>query len=274
MQRVQIDPKVLLTTGPRICTVDDILRCIEGNYLNYRIHLGKRERDNLLIFKNIRIAENIKNVSTCVYLDLPSDRVRIDKLLFPYSEFRYIDLNKNDIVYLIFSDFEQISYSHKKYVCCYASQLKKYVHFLSIGDRVMFKDGNYVCEVLETHTNYIKLICKTSVRISPTMSCLFPDSEISYEIIDDFSRSFLKQLKLSHLIPDKFILSFVNDLESVLKAKRELEGIFKKTIYIVSKIETKEAVLNIDKLLSASDEIMIGRGDLVLHYKLLKKQKK
>ena len=58
-----------------------------------------------------------------------------------------------------------------------------------------------------------------------------------------------------------FCVSFVKDKSDILKA-REFARKKGKKIYVVAKIERKEAVANIDQILSVSDAIMVARGDL------------
>lgn len=56
--------------------------------------------------------------------------------------------------------------------------------------------------------------------------------------------------------------SFIRSVEDVLKIRRVLEENGGGQMHIISKIENQQGVENIDKILEASDGIMVARGDL------------
>ena len=56
--------------------------------------------------------------------------------------------------------------------------------------------------------------------------------------------------------------SFIRSAEDVLKIRRVLEENGGGQMHIISKIENQQGVENIDKILEASDGIMVARGDL------------
>lgn len=56
--------------------------------------------------------------------------------------------------------------------------------------------------------------------------------------------------------------SFIRSAEDVLKIRRVLEENGGEQMHIISKIENQQGVENIDKILEASDGIMVARGDL------------
>lgn len=64
---------------------------------------------------------------------------------------------------------------------------------------------------------------------------------------------------------DYVALSFVKTEKDVMQLRQEIQKRTKRKIEIVSKIETPEALKNIAKIISASDVIMIARGDLALN---------
>jgi pyruvate kinase len=72
----------------------------------------------------------------------------------------------------------------------------------------------------------------------------------------------IKDRKIINKLLDKkfdyLAVSFAENPSEIVKIRK----MFKKKIKIISKIETKKAVDNIDKLIKVSDGIMIARGDL------------
>jgi len=60
-------------------------------------------------------------------------------------------------------------------------------------------------------------------------------------------------------------LSFVKTSFDVAHLRQKIRNLTKREVPIIAKIETPEALRNIDKIILASDAIMIGRGDLALN---------
>jgi len=64
---------------------------------------------------------------------------------------------------------------------------------------------------------------------------------------------------------DYVALSFVKTSFDVVHLRQHIQKLTKRKIKVISKIETPEALENIEKIIEASDEIMIARGDLALN---------
>jgi len=72
---------ILLTCGPKLCEVNDFIECYKKGITEFRIHLGKTDRDNFKIIKNLMTAESIINNPLGIYIDLPTTRPRMGKNL-------------------------------------------------------------------------------------------------------------------------------------------------------------------------------------------------
>lgn len=64
---------------------------------------------------------------------------------------------------------------------------------------------------------------------------------------------------------DYIALSYVGDAQDIFNLRQHLENLNVK-IPIIAKVERKEAVLNIEEIIDASDALMIARGDLGLAF--------
>jgi len=105
-------------------------------------------------------------------------------------------------------------------------------------------------DILRINTKYMPLK-KYSVLINEL------NKKKDYEILIDIKdRKNISQLKNINF--DYLAISFAENPKEIQKIKR----LFSKKIKIISKIESKKGVNNIDKLISVSDGIMIARGDL------------
>lgn len=249
---------ILLTTGPRLCEEQHFIQLLRCGLSNYRVHLGKKQRNNLGIFKNIRNAEKKENISCNIFLDIPSARTRIEYIVPMDRETLW--LKSGDFFKVIWSDLQ---YKNDGYIYVKISNLEKHIKNITLLDRLLIKDGNYKAVLLEIQLSCLLFQCKTDVKLSNSISCLWPDSDFEYEIIDDYTISFFEECKKNLLQPDGVILSFVNCAQDIIEAKEYIKSVFlKKDILFISKIETRKAIQNLDEIIDASDLIMIGRGDL------------
>ncbi len=68
---------IMLTCGKALCKVDDFLYSAKKGCFDYRIHLGKKDRNNLEIIENILIAQEMNNRRLNIYVDIPTTRLRV-----------------------------------------------------------------------------------------------------------------------------------------------------------------------------------------------------
>ena len=100
-----------------------------------------------------------------------------------------------------------------------------------------------------TALNSFKLYSGKSISVN-IKKRLFYENEL-YRICNDFFQ------------PDYFVLSFVDCVEDIFCLKD-----FRKknpSIKIIPKIETEEGIINAKTIISESDGLMLGRGDLLLY---------
>lgn len=131
---------------------------------------------------------------------------------------------------------------------------------LTVGATVLIDDGlielkvksiegsNIVCEVINSGT----LGSKKGVNI-PDVSINLP--ALTEKDIDDIKFGIKKGF-------DYIAASFVRSASDVIEIRRVLEENGGSDIQIISKIENREGVDNIDSILEITDGIMVARGDL------------
>lgn len=250
---------ILLTTGPKLCEIEDFEKTLLQGYKSYRIHLGKKKRDNFQIINNIKRAGDNTEKKPEIYLDIPSDRLRINCIC--NSQEQSIWLEKGEKFQIIWG--APFKHQESPYLQVKIYNLQKYLQNIKILDRIQLKDGSYEGRIIEKTNDYLLVSSTTKVKLTEMINCLLPDSHLNYSIIDDDTKLFLRKLKDSNLKPDYFILSFIKSAEDVIECKKYLEKLFDYTqISVVSKIETWEAVENIHDIIKVSEKILIGRGDL------------
>lgn len=129
------------------------------------------------------------------------------------------------------------------------------------GSTILLDDGKKKLEVLRTTKNSI--VCKVIVG-GETKGRRGVNVPGAYLKISSITEKDKKDLVFGVKNKVDFVaLSFVRSPKDV-KDLRALLAKHKSDAHIISKIETKEAIENIDEIIALSDGIMIARGDLAI----------
>ncbi|WP_297218145.1 pyruvate kinase [Thermoplasma sp.] len=128
---------------------------------------------------------------------------------------------------------------------------------VQVGDKILMSDGEVSFEVVKTDPFTIKALNDGVLRDRSRVN--IPGRFIELGTITDRDRSFIKE-GISQGV-DFFALSFVQKSDNV----NELRDFVMDSggdQYIISKIETKSGLDNIEDIVRSSDGIMVARGDL------------
>jgi pyruvate kinase len=141
---------------------------------------------------------------------------------------------------------------------------------LQAGDRVLFDDGLFEA-VVETPGDMMAVLRLTRVsapksRLKPEKGINFPDTELTVRCLTDYDKSVLP---FAQAYADLVGFSFVRSAADVAELQELLRRSDGKTLPIVLKIETFEAVQNLPSLLLQGMAepvfgVMIARGDLAV----------
>ncbi len=132
---------------------------------------------------------------------------------------------------------------------------------IKVGHRIMLDDGKK--ELRVTKIKGTDIICKVvhGGELKGRRGVNLPDTEIS---ISSLTPKDLKDLEFGIRNKVDFVaLSFVRCPKDVLELRKILNKAGSKA-HIISKIETPQAVENIDEIIDISDGIMVARGDLAI----------
>lgn len=132
---------------------------------------------------------------------------------------------------------------------------------VKVGDHILLHDGKKALVVTEVKGNDV--ICKVTVggEIKNKRGVNLPDSDLSVSSITEKDREDLK-FGLKNKV-DYFALSFVRRPEDIAEL-RDILNKAKCDARIIAKIETPQALKNIDEILKLTDGIMVARGDLAV----------
>ena len=134
---------------------------------------------------------------------------------------------------------------------------------LQVGERILIEDGLMKLEVMERNGEVVKAKVINGGTIKPRKGINVPDTKVPFGAMTEKDQRDL-EFALSREV-DFVALSFVSngaEIEVVREKMKTALGRDKSLPQIISKVERKEAMKNIDEIVEASDVIMVARGDL------------
>ncbi|MBT8220432.1 MAG: pyruvate kinase [Bacteroidia bacterium] len=250
MQRVNHQKaKIVATVGPASSSYDMLLGLVQAGVDVFRLNFSHGAHDELeKVINHIMYINEKYNLHISILADLQGPKLRIGKMAKGA-----VELERGDIIN--FTNEECLGTNKKVYMnyAQFASDVK-------VGERVLVDDGKLVFEVLETNgTDLVKMEVKFGGQLSSNKGVNLPNTKIS---LPSLTEKDLKDLDFILKQPINWIaLSFVRS-PSDIKELRKIVDAAKHPAKILAKIEKPEAIDNIDKIIKASNGIMVARGDL------------
>lgn len=241
--------KIIATLGPSSNDKDIIKEMIRSGVDVFRINLSHSDHkatENLV--KLIRKANKELNTNAGILIDTKGPEIRINNV--PNG---YVNLYKEDVVTLTNKDCID---SEKTFHITY----KDICNDIEVGNRILIDDGLVELIVIEKTSS--DLICEVlnNCRLYNNKSVNIPNVDLNIEFLsseDEEDIAFASQLNA-----DFIALSFVKNANDVLDVNDMLIGLRNEHMQIISKIECKNAIEDIENIIKVSDGIMIARGDL------------
>ncbi|MDO8575621.1 MAG: pyruvate kinase [bacterium] len=243
--------KIVCTIGPVTEKVDSMIKLIDAGMNVMRLNFSHgdfAEHQNRI--ENLKEATKKTGKMVAVMQDLGGPKIRIGEF-----ENGMITLKAGET--FILTTEEGVVGNEKRVFVNYPLLPKE----VKIGGLIMLHDGTKKLEV--TSIKGKDVICKVIIGgdIKSRRGVNLPGANLSISSITEKDR---KDLEFGIKNEVDFIaLSFVRKSDDI----KELRAILKKAnseAKIVAKIETPEALENIDDILEQADVLMVARGDLAI----------
>jgi len=239
--------KIVITLGPSTSSLEMIKTLITKGVNVFRLNFSHGDHEtHAMNIKKIRQASQELAKEVAILQDISGPKVRIGKIE------GILKLQKGDILKLAKEEDESDKYT-------LALSYPLIIDMVNIGEEVFFADGTIQTVVVDKSANHLELKLLNDGELTSRKGVNFPKTKLSISAIthkDEMDLAF----GASHDI-DMVALSFVQNREDILKA----HAIMKEhnfSPFVVSKIETGEAIDNLQDILSLSDGVMVARGDL------------
>jgi pyruvate kinase len=242
--------KIVATIGPATESVEMLTKLVDSGMNVMRLNFSHGDfAEHQVRVDNLRKVIKNTGKKIAILQDLGGPKIRIgnfktDTIFLKKGQL--FTITTDDIV----GDESIVSVNYKPF----AKEVKK-------GNFIYLHDGNKKLEVKEVRGN--KVICRVLVggEMKGRRGVNLPDSDLSIKSLSEKDKKDL-EFGVKNKV-DFFALSFVRrpedieELRAILKKKKSDAG-------IIAKIETPQAIDNIDAIIQLADGIMVARGDLAI----------
>ena len=239
--------KIIATLGPAIYNETKLRQLVKLGVDAFRINFSHDTKYISSIVKIIRKVERHTDKKIALIADLQGVKLRIGKIKANIQKIKFnqkftFDAKKD------LGDQNRISFPYPKIL----KKLKK-------GNKILIDDGKYTFLVTSVKGTSVKTLCKSqNCSMRSNKSVHIPNFEITFNKLTSKDK---KDIKTAVKLGCNWIaLSYLQNEKLILEARR----LIKKDIGIISKIENKHALRNINKIIKSTDSIMIARGDLAI----------
>lgn len=240
--------KIVATIGPASDSPEMLKRLIRAGLNIARLNFSHGDfSGHADSIARIREAEKVTGIHVSIMADLPGPKMRIGKI-----EPESIQLVAGDSFTLTSDD---IVGSQERVSMSFATLPK----VVKPGDKLFLNDG--LVQLMVENIKASDVQCKVLVggELRSKKGLNLPGINLGISAFTDHDRACL-EFALKHGV-DAVSLSFVESASDI-EAARAAAKAFGKQPFIIAKIERFDALAHIDEILSASDAIMVARGDL------------
>lgn len=142
------------------------------------------------------------------------------------------------------------------------------IEHCKLGEKILLNDGNVELEVEATDGETLICNIKNDGFINSNCSINIPNATFNIKFLSDYDKDTIRFASMMQV--DYLALSLVNSHLDVLDVNDLLIELNDSHIQLISKIENKNAIDEIENIIKMSDGIMISRGDLGIEVELEK----
>lgn len=240
--------KVICTIGPASDSVEVMGKMVNVGMNCARINLSHATEDEILkTIDVVRKVRKISNLPVAIMYDTKGPEFRTLKF-----KDGGVTLKQGDTIKMskscIQGNENEFGVNHSDAI-----------DFINVGDKVLIDNALFELEVVEKENDFVQLKALGDGKIENHKSINVPGVNLGLDFMSDMDRNDIN-FAARHSC-DYLALSFVNAREDVITAREIIEKAGGDGL-IISKIESRMGIENIDEIIDESDGIMVARGDL------------
>lgn len=239
--------KIVATIGPA-SSGDDMLHSLITHGVNVmRLNTKHNEPGwHQEMIKRIRAISEGMHELVGILLDLQGPEIRVETFMGGDVKFQ------KDNLYILGATTPENE--NELYI-----PYEEVISSLMVGQTITVNDGSVQFKVQKVHNKKAELIAQNTYLCGNRKTINIPGLDVDIPSLTDRDKEFLEIIKGEPV--DFVALSFIRTPDDVEILRKKLEEIGSDA-KIVSKIETKLALENIEAIVDVSDCVMIARGDL------------
>ncbi len=236
--------KIVASISDRHCEVDFIRQLFDAGMNVVRMNTAHAGREGFeTLIRNVRTVSN----KIAILMDTKGPEIRTTVCVQP------IEFKTGDKVKIIGDPNSETTRD------CIAVSYPDFVHDLSVGEDVLFDDGELDLLVIKKTDNYLLCQVQNDATLGSRKSVNVPGVRINLPSLTEKDRNNILYGIEKNI--DFIAHSFVRNKRDVLDIRKILDE-HQSDIQIIAKIENQEGVDNIDEILEVADGVMVARGDL------------
>ena len=240
--------KVICSIGPACDCVEVMGEMVKMGMDCARINLSHATHDEIVnMIDVIRQVRRQHNKPLAIMYDTKGPEFRTLKF-----EDGGVNLKKDDTIRMsktcILGNEEEFGVNHSNAI-----------DFIKIGDRVLVDNALFELDVIEKSDDYVVLKALVDGEIRDHKTINVPGVDLNLDFMSEVDRKDIAFA--SRHACDYLALSFVNSRDDVISARKIIEEAGGDAL-IISKIESRMGIENLDEIIDESDGIMVARGDL------------
>lgn len=243
--------KIVCTIGPASESVETLVDLMKAGMDVARLNFshGNYEEHEMRI-RNIRKAAEITNKTVGILMDTKGPEIRTG--LFKNGQ---ANIEKGDFVTI--SMQETVGTAER-----FSITYKNLIDDIEIGSKILIDDGLIELQVEDIDKNQeeIKTVALNSGLVRDRKGVNVPNIKVNLPGVTEKDANDIL-FGIEHGV-DFIAVSFIRRQADVIEVKELLEKHNATHIHVISKIENREGIDNIDYILDACEGIMVARGDL------------
>ncbi len=251
--------KIVATVGPASRAPERIRELILAGTNVFRLNFSHGSPDeHLEVLNTIRAESKALEMPVGILQDLSGPKIRISNVEGDYATI--VDGGSIELGFAPKGAPSPLSNTKRIY-----AETVNPAAVLKPGHQVLLADGIIELVADEVGTEFVRCTIRKGGRIRSRVGIAFPDSNVDLPATTEKDMRDL-DWGIKHGV-DFVAISFVQNAQDLLMLRDVIRG-KNSPIQLISKIERKIALENIESILDASDGVMVARGDLGLELPL------
>ncbi|MCS7111193.1 MAG: pyruvate kinase [Ignisphaera sp.] len=248
--------KTIVSVGPSSGderTIDDMIKIgVNGFRINFS-HGSPEEWKRYVEF--IRNSESRYGRFVALVGDLQGPSLRIGIIKTP------VNIKKNDIVKIFLG---RESEGGSQFIV--PMPIPRFFEYIDVGDILVMDDGRTRLRVVDKGSNSVDAVALTNSIITSRKAITIHGKEVDLPPISENDIANVKFAIENGF--DYLGLSYARTAEDVALLRDILRRFGNDDIGIITKIETRSAISNLDAIIRESDAVLVARGDLGMNFGL------